>query len=153
MHGIVNSALILNGGGSCLRFKQTPDPGPSDAGSGGACVMSDRFRSGRRTEMIMFQELLASLVSLLIVDPLQAEMSERLAQARAPQAVIAQVRACAEASLPGLADRAMAEPLWVVTTALNVWTGQTAPESILGSTPQCESALKSARVYLESRGA
>jgi P2-related tail formation protein len=101
----------------------------------------------------MFQELLASLVGLLIVDPLQAEMSERLAKVQAPQAVIADVRTCAEASLPGLADRAMAEPLWVVTTALNVWTGQTAPESILGSTPQCASALKAARVYLDSRGA
>ena len=101
----------------------------------------------------MFQELLASLVSLLIVDPLQAEMSERLAQARAPQAVIADVRTCAEASLPELAERAVAEPLWVVTTALNVWTGQTQPESILGNNPQCEAALKSARVYLESRGA
>lgn len=101
----------------------------------------------------MLQELLASLVSLLIVDPLQAEMSERLAQVRAPQAVISDVRTCAEASLPRLADRAMAEPLWVVTTALNVWTGQTAPEGILGTTPQCEAALKSARIYLESRGA
>lgn len=102
----------------------------------------------------MLQDILASVVSLLIVEPLQAEMSERLAQARAPQAIIADVRTCAEASLPGLADRALAEPLWVVTTALNVWTGHTAPESILGNTtPQCESALKSARVYLESRGA
>ena len=50
--------------------------------------------------------------------------------------MIADVRTCAEASLPRLADRAMAEPLWVVTTALNVWTGQSAPESILGNTPQ-----------------
>jgi hypothetical protein len=49
--------------------------------------------------------------------------------------VIEDLRICAEASLPRLVDRAMAEPLWVVTTALNVWTGQTAPESILGNTP------------------
>lgn len=101
----------------------------------------------------MLQEILSSLVSLLIVDPLQAEMSERLAQVRAPQTVIAEVRTCAEASLPGLANRAMAEPLWVVSTALHVWTGQTNPESILGNSPQCEAALKSARVYLGSRGA
>ena len=69
--------------------------------------------------------------------------------------MIADGKTCAEASLPRLADRAMAEPLWV-TTALNVWTGQTgqtAPESILGNTPQCEAALKSVRPYLESRGA
>ncbi|WP_201859432.1 hypothetical protein [Microvirga soli] len=66
--------------------------------------------------------------------------------------MIADVRTCAEASLPGLAKRATAEPLWVVTTALNVWTGQTQSESIIGNTPQCDAALKSARVYLESRG-
>ena len=102
----------------------------------------------------MLQELLASVVSVLIVDPLQAEMNERLARIRAPQAVMADVRACAQSSLPGLADRAMADPLWVVTTTLDVWTGRTAPEEILGGTsPQCDAAIKAARVYLESRGA
>lgn len=104
--------------------------------------------------MTLLQELLATIVSVLIVDPLQGEMNERLAQIRAPQAVIADMRSCAEASLPKLADRAMAEPLWVVTTALNVWTGRSAPEDVLGGTSaQCDTAIKAARVYLESRGA
>jgi hypothetical protein len=102
----------------------------------------------------MLQELLATLVSALIVDPLQAEMNERLAQIRAPQAVIADVRACTEASVPKLAERAMADPLWVVTTTLDVWTGRSAPEEVLGGTSaQCDAAIKAARVYLESRGA
>jgi hypothetical protein len=102
----------------------------------------------------MLQDLLATIVSMLIVDPLQAEMSERLARVRAPQTVIADVRTCAESSLPKLADRAMAEPLWVVTTALDVWIGRTAPEAILGgTTAQCDAAVRAARVYLESRGA
>lgn len=102
----------------------------------------------------MLQELLSAVVSVLIVDPLQAEMSERLAQIRAPQAVIADVRSCAESSLPKLAERAMAEPLWAVTTTLDVWIGRTAPEAILGGTSaQCDAAVKAARVYLESRGA
>ncbi|HEV2564666.1 MAG TPA: hypothetical protein VGU19_06245 [Microvirga sp.] len=102
----------------------------------------------------MLQELLSAVVSVLIVDPLQAKMSERLAQIRAPQAVIADVRSCAESSLPKLAERAMAEPLWVVTTTLDVWIGRTAPEAILGGTSaQCDAAVEAARVYLESRGA
>lgn len=102
----------------------------------------------------MLQELLASIVSMLIVDPLQAEMNERLAQIRAPQAVIADMRTCAEASLPKLADRALADPLWVVTSTFDVWTGRTVPEKILGGTsPQCNAAIKAAKVYLESRGA
>ena len=107
--------------------------------------------------MTLLQELLATVVSVLIVDPLQGEMNERLAQIRAPQAVkavIADMRTCTEASLPKLADRAMAEPLWVVPTALNVWTGRSAPEDVLGGTSaQCDTAIKAARVYLESRGA
>jgi len=102
----------------------------------------------------MLQELLAAVVGVLIVDPLQAEMNERLAQVRAPQTVIAEMRTCAEASLPQLADRAVADPLWVVSTTFDVWTGRTAPERILGGTsPQCDAAIKAARVYLESRGA
>jgi len=106
------------------------------------------------TEMNMLQEILSALVNVLIVDPLQAEMSERLTQMRAPQAVIAEVRSCAESSLPHLADRALSDPLWVVTTTLDVWTGRTAPEQVLGGTSaQCDAAVKAARVYLESRGA
>jgi hypothetical protein len=102
----------------------------------------------------MLQDLFAFLVGVLIVDPLQAEMNERLAQIRAPQAVIAEMRSCAEASLPPLANRALAEPGWAIATTLNVWTGRTAPEEVLGGTSaQCNAAIKAARVYLESRGA
>jgi hypothetical protein len=105
-------------------------------------------------KMTMIQELLAALVSVLIVNPLQAEMNERLAKIGAPQAVISDMRRCAESSLPELADRATGEPLWVVTTALEVWTGRTAPEEVLGGTSaQCDTAIRAARVYLESRGA
>jgi hypothetical protein len=101
----------------------------------------------------MVQDILAFVINLLVVDPLQGEMNKRLAEVRAPQAVIADVRACAEGSLPRLAERAMAEPVWMVTTALDVWTGRAAPEDVLSTSPQCESAIKTARAYLESRGA
>jgi len=102
----------------------------------------------------MLQDLFAFLVGIFIVDPLQAEMNERLAQIRAPQAVIAEMRACAESSLPTLANRAWAEPGWAIATTLNVWTGRTAPEEILnGTSAQCDAAIKAARVYLDSRGA
>jgi hypothetical protein len=105
-------------------------------------------------EVGMIHDILAFFVNLLIVDPLQGEISKRLADARAPQAIIADVRACAEASLPRLADRAMADPIWVLTTAVDVWSGNAAPETVLSSSsPQCDATIKSARVYLESRGA
>lgn len=101
----------------------------------------------------MVQDILAFVINLLVVDPLQEEMSKRLGEVRAPQAIIADVRACAEGSLPRLAQRAMADPAWVVTTTLDVWIGRAAPEDVLSTSPQCESAIKTARAYLESRGA
>jgi hypothetical protein len=101
----------------------------------------------------MVQGFLALIINLLVVDPLQEELNKRLAQARAPQAIIADVRACAEGSLPELAQRAMAEPVWVMTTVFDVWTGRAAPEDVLSTSAQCESTIKTARTYLESRGA
>ncbi len=116
--------------------------------------MSDLPDPTAGPETVMLQDFFAFLVGLLIVDPLQAEMNERLAQIRAPQAVIAEMRSCAQASLPVLANRAMAEPGWAIATGLNVWTGRTSPEEVLGGTSaQCNAAVKAARVYLESRGA
>lgn len=102
----------------------------------------------------MVQDILASFISLLIVDPLQAEMDKRLAQVRAPQALIADVRTCADAALPRLADRAMAEPGWFVATAMDVWLGSTRPEDVLiTASPQCVAPIKAAKAYLEGRGA
>jgi len=102
----------------------------------------------------MFQELLAVVINLLIVDPLQDELDKRLADVRAPQAIMADVRTCAEAALPKLADRALADPAWAVTTVLNVWTGSAAPEDVLSTaTSQCDAAVRSARAVIEARGA
>jgi hypothetical protein len=102
----------------------------------------------------MIQDIFALVISWLIVDPLQNEMNKRLAEVRAPQALIADVRTCAESSLPKLADRAAAEPSWVLATALDVWTGRTAPEDVLGaSSPQCANTVVRAKDYLAGRGA
>ncbi|KLK92608.1 hypothetical protein AA309_12945 [Microvirga vignae] len=60
----------------------------------------------------MVQDIFAFFINLLIVDPLHDEMAKRLAQVRAPQAIIAEMRACAEDALPRLAEQAMAEPVW-----------------------------------------
>jgi hypothetical protein len=101
----------------------------------------------------MVQNILAFFINFLVVDPLQDEMNKRLAEARAPQAIIAEVRTCAEDALPKLAERAIAEPAWVVATTLDVWLGRAVPEDVLSTSPQCQSSIKAARIYLESRGA
>jgi hypothetical protein len=102
----------------------------------------------------MIHEILAFVVNLLIVDPLQAEMDKRLADVRAPQAVIADVKGCADAALPGLTDRVMSEPGWILGATLDIWLGTGAPEKVLADVaPQCEAPLRAARSYLEGRGA
>jgi len=102
----------------------------------------------------MIHEILAFVVNLLIIDPLQAEMDKRLAVVRAPQTVVADVRACADAALPTLANRATAEPGWVVMTALDIWLGRAAPEDVLITvSPQCNAPLKAAKAFLEGQGA
>ena len=102
----------------------------------------------------MIPEIFALVISWLIVDPLQSKLNERLVDARAPQGLIADVRTCAEIALPKLIDRAAAEPTWVLTTALDVWTGRAAPETVLSNTtPGCSGAFKSAKAYLAGRGA
>jgi hypothetical protein len=104
------------------------------------------------TELDMVQEILAFIVNILIVDPIQAEMNERLAKVRAPQAVIADVRTCATASLPVLASRAVDDPAWAAMTALNVWIGTAAPEDVLSTaSPQCDTAVRAAKAYLAGR--
>lgn len=101
----------------------------------------------------MLHDILAFIVNLLIVDPLQAEMDKRLAEARAPQAIIAEVRACADAGLPALATRAAAEPGWAAMTALDLWLGRVAPEDTLSRlVPQCAAPAQAAKGYLQGKG-
>ncbi|WP_414472176.1 hypothetical protein [Microvirga sp. M2] len=102
----------------------------------------------------MIHEILAFIVNMLIVDPLQTEMEKRLAEVRAPQAVIADVRKCADAALPALAGRAAAEPVWIARTALDVWLGRAAPEEVLTSvSPQCAAPVRAAKDYLRGQSA
>lgn len=49
------------------------------------------------------QEILAALLSFFLVQPIQAELQEKLAAARAPAAVVSEVTACVrDAALPSL---------------------------------------------------
>ena len=98
----------------------------------------------------MFQDIILSLVSFFVVDPLQAELKDKLAAARAPQAVISQFAQCAREATPVLAARVMADPVWGVTETVRVWTGMTSPEAVLGgAAPSCATAVQAARPFLQ----
>lgn len=97
----------------------------------------------------MIASLIAFLVSTFLVGPLQSELGSRLAQARAPAAIVQQVEACATAAIPALVDRAAADPWWALSSAFGAWVGTTSPEAVLrDAAPGCAPALAAARPFL-----
>ncbi|MGG5886274.1 hypothetical protein ACLF3G_03975 [Falsiroseomonas sp. HC035] len=104
---------------------------------------------GRDPEVSSMHDLIAFLVSLFLLNPLQAEMQSRLAEASAPPAVMAGVAACAVSAGPALVQRAMAEPMWAISTAFQSWIGTVEPQAVLGqAAPDCVPAMAAARPYL-----
>jgi hypothetical protein len=95
------------------------------------------------------QDFIAALVSFFLVDPLQAELAERLAAARAPQAIAAEVVSCARTAAPLIVDRTMADPWWAASNALSIWVGTARPEGLLVEmVPRCAGAVQAARPFL-----
>ncbi len=72
-------------------------------------------------------EFISMLVSFFLTGPLQAEISEKLAAARAPQAIVTQMTDCARDAAPALLERAMSDPWWAATSSFSVWTGWPGP--------------------------
>ena len=94
---------------------------------------------------------IAMLVSIFLTGPLQSELSEKLAAARAPQAVATQVAGCARDAAPALVDRAVSDPWWAATSAFAVWAGYSRPEAILlDAAPACRPAVEAARPFLNA---
>jgi hypothetical protein len=97
----------------------------------------------------VIQDIIVSLVSFFVVELLQTELSDKLAAARAVQAVISQVSQCARAATPVLAERVTSDPWWGVATTARTWAGTTAPETVLGeAAPSCAPALQAVRPSL-----
>ena len=100
------------------------------------------------------QDFIAALVSFFLIEPLQAQMADKLAAARAPQAVIAEVAACARTAAPIIVERATANPWWAASNAFGVWTGTARPEALLvEAAPGCAGAVEAARPFLTGREA
>ena len=100
------------------------------------------------------QDLIAALVSFFLIEPLQTKMADKLAAARAPQAILNDVAACAKATGPVIVQRVTGDPWWGVSTAVQVWIGSATPETILAdAAPACRPAIEAARPFLTGRGA
>ena len=100
------------------------------------------------------QDLIAALVSFFLIEPLQTEMADKLAAARAPQAVATEVTACARAAAPVMVERATSDPWWAVSSAVSVWIGSAQPETLLiEAAPSCAPAVQAARPFLTGKAA
>ncbi|WP_046862167.1 hypothetical protein [Microvirga massiliensis] len=96
------------------------------------------------------QDLIAALVAFFIIDPVQAEMSERLAAARAPQAIVTDAAACLRTAAPLIVQRAVNEPMWAIGTTFELWVGSSQPIAVLLElSPSCAPAVRAASPFLE----
>lgn len=101
----------------------------------------------------MLRDVLLWAFAAFVVDPFQAELAERLAAVHAPRAVLEQAAGCARAAVPALADRAVSDPWWAVTTGVGVWIGFSPPEAVLrdAAPSVCAPALDAVRPFLDGR--
>lgn len=94
-------------------------------------------------------DIIAALISLFLIQPLQAELSETLATAQVPQAVTAEVTACARDATTSLIDRAVKEPGWAASSALGLWAGLVEPDQLLvEAVPGCSAAVEAAQPFI-----
>jgi hypothetical protein len=95
------------------------------------------------------QDAVASLVSLVLLGPLEAEIIDRLSTARAPQAVVSQVTACVREAVPATVSRTVDDPWWAATSVISLWIGSARPDALLvEAAPACAPALEAARPFL-----
>lgn len=86
----------------------------------------------------MISEIAAWLFTLFIIDPLHAEVRQRVEQANLPIETLQQSRQCISAQAPRLLERAGNEPVWAVGTAIGIATGWTSPVLLLDTRdPNC----------------
>ncbi|WP_342642769.1 hypothetical protein [Rhodoligotrophos ferricapiens] len=98
----------------------------------------------------MLGELVAFLINLFIVEPIQTEFTSRLERLGAPPQVMQELTSCARAAQPVLVDTYSNDPVSGLWTVLSLWTGMTSFDTVLRQeVPACAGALDRARPYLE----
>ena len=97
----------------------------------------------------MIRDVFLWLLTVLVVEPVQAEWSARLGAAGATPPVVAALARCAAEAGPALATRAAEDPWWGVTTAAGAWLGfRDGTAVVAGATPGCAAAVEAARPSL-----
>ncbi len=86
----------------------------------------------------MISEWIASLFAALVIDPLQADIQQRLEEMKAPVEIVTQAGDCLRTTGPQLIERATGDLWWAGTTVVYVATGLTSPAELLDAgNPAC----------------
>ncbi len=86
----------------------------------------------------MISEIAAWLITIAVLNPVQAEVQTRLDQVNASAQTATQVQQCIRAHAPRLIERAANEPSWAVATAISVSVGWTLPVTLIDKNePSC----------------
>ncbi|MDR6100284.1 hypothetical protein QE369_000462 [Agrobacterium larrymoorei] len=90
----------------------------------------------------MLSDIAAWFITLLVVDPLQAEMREQLHRANASTEIIQQSQRCVASQAPQLLNRAGEDPAWAIATVVGFTFGWTSPAQLLDKgDPNCAAVL------------
>lgn len=100
----------------------------------------------------MIRDFFLWLLTMFVIEPFQAEWTNRLSQLGAPPAIVAELGRCATAAGPALANRAADDPWWGISTAAGVALGlRDGLAVVTEATPTCAAAVASARPFLSGR--
>lgn len=90
----------------------------------------------------MLSDIAAWFITLFVVDPLQAEMRERLDRANASTEIIQQSQRCVASQTPQLLNRAGKDPAWAIATVVGFTFGWTSPTQLLDQAdPDCAAVI------------
>lgn len=97
----------------------------------------------------MLNSILFYVLQLLILDPVQARITDHLTRANVPPQIVAQIKACATSSMPVLIQKVTDDPVWGAQTVLQIWVSQMPPEQIIRQfAPACDTTMQAADAYL-----
>ncbi|CAN7614053.1 hypothetical protein LJR090_005319 [Bosea sp. LjRoot90] len=90
--------------------------------------------------------IIAALVSLLILDPIQGAITSQLSALGIPRDSADKVAACARTAAPAIVTRVGENPGWAVVQVVRFWTGAASPDVVLVEiAPQCAGAVEAAK--------
>ena len=86
----------------------------------------------------MISDIAAWLMTLFVLNPIQAQVQEHLQNANASTEIIRQSQQCIATQGPALFKRAGDDPAWAVATAAGYTLGWTSPAQLLDTNdPNC----------------